>query len=215
VRSITKSEFEQIKNQTLTNINHPVYDPGKVAISPECIYFYYVTLTALKRPVVCVYYYDHKRPFGAGELVESIKALARNARLNEDVPPKCGTTFECINWQRKSYFVMMLDHDDIFLMPDNAIMFDVAGGHTPNHTFFDGDDINIEVQNISGDMDLVPALCCINYMSRNEAGNDLGPEERQHFIYKIYTKSRTRPDFIGQDVIDPGGTNLGPPVPPP
>lgn len=56
------------------------------------------------------------------------------------------------------------------------------------------------------------AACFTDYMIADEFGNPLAYGEKQHFKFWMFPKDpiKSRPNPI-----DPGGTNLGPPVPPP
>jgi hypothetical protein len=216
MRTLTEDEFQQRLKELLSSSNKPVKTPCPHGpYTPKCLYLYYVSYTRFRVPEVKVYFYDYRAPLSGAALKAAVKGLTENAREGGDAPPKCGTIFEAVHWQCKSYFALVVDDDEYYIKDNDSVVFDDSNGKTPNHTFFDGQKIDISVKTSSGGTEQLSALVCINHMFENDLGQELGPNKRQYFIYNIYVGSRSSHLVRREDVIDPGGTNLGPPITPP
>jgi hypothetical protein len=190
---------------------------------PATIYFYYVGAETPGGPLeVKHYFYIHGRDliYDIGpdsDLEERVRALALNARNNGNNPPQCGADWEYIVWNHKSYFVILLDDPNIQFEPRNALKFKIDVGGAPNHSFFDGRNLDVPLPNrVGGGMRSFSAFCCINHMKRNDDGADLG-DNPEYFNFVLNTQPPPDGSATRSMLDDPGtgGTNMGPPAPPP
>ena len=140
-------------------------------------------------------------------LVDRINEHAQDIfdeRIEQD-----GDRFESFFWRRKSFIVVLLT-DEAWAFPEGeSIVFDEARGRG-NHTFFNAFHPNVRVRTESGRR-VIPALCFTNWMV-DGYGRNLHDKQREDFHYNLYPVQDER---ALETEIDPGGTNLGPPVPPP
>lgn len=188
--------------------------------TPASIYFYYIgPKDAGGSRSVKHYFYVHgydtiadpPRP-AASELEERVRLLAINARSGGNNPPQCGEAWKFIVWNHKSYLVILIDDPDIRFAPDAGLEFVQDNNGTPNHSFFDAREFYVSLS-YPGGPQLAPALCCINHMKRNEAGDDLG-DYPEFFNFVLHTNKQLGQRYL-LDYPDAGGTNMGPPAPPP
>lgn len=191
--------------------NNP-YDHPRWGTSPRTVYYYHLTpVPTPKLFDVKAYYFE--RESRISNIRNVIRDLGINARAGDSVPPQCGDNFDSFPWRRKSYIVILIDSPTVRLNRGEAIEFFVRDGSTPNHSFFDADDfhdINLATSNDTRPY-IVSAVCFINHMARAPDGVDLDPGEDQFFHFRLkYT-----PPPPGFRWPDSGGTNMGPPVPPP
>lgn len=142
--------------------------------------------------------------------------------------------FTQVEWTHKSYIVFFIDevnwrcHER--LNGDAVIFIEKAGSQDwkPNWTFFDALQFDIDMPKRTGGTDQRTAIAFINHMKADDAGRDIGedaagnplpgpwPMERQKFQFLICLEVLFDNGSSHMTVIlDPGGTNLGPPVPPP
>ncbi|MEA3043701.1 MAG: hypothetical protein QOH47_1539 [Sphingomonadales bacterium] len=216
--------------------NHDIYDKRLTAAYPwklfdyvpYCIYFYYVVLDEDHKPRVDHYFYvdgppsDPSRwqPIPVDGVAAIIPGLVTNARLRGTNPPPSGANFQDIVWTRKSHIVILVDEADWSLHKlvegRTALSFNVAKGSTPNHSFFDARDIEIQFPR-DGGTDTRSAIALVNHMKRNSDGDDLLGGEAQRFVFDVYldvgySGSPASPLTV---IFDPDGNNLGPPLPPP
>jgi hypothetical protein len=166
-----------------------------------------------------------------------IKRPAPGEQARVRYPPIDGYFFETIEWTHKSYVVFFVDEANWkFHQPPNSdpVVFITTGkdgkvGY-PNWSFFDAmnfPDIEMPITG-STDTDERSAIAFINHLKANDDGRDIGeddqgnplpvppPPERQLFQFQMYLKAKFTNGTSKMTVIlDPDGTNLGPPVPPP
>jgi hypothetical protein len=178
--------------------------------APCCIYFYYIGEPTDGYQTVLHYYYTGtNEPIMTEELRTKIKDLVLNARKRSwQNPPPCGSDGRYIVWTRKSYLVIAVDNPSYRFDPNQqAVVF-----KEPQDTFFDGWDDKINIPDASGNRH-VSVFCCINYMKKNAAGDDLEDADSdppQPIIFDVNPNPLIQVPFP-----DSGGTNMGPPVPPP
>jgi hypothetical protein len=90
-----------------------------------------------------------------------------------------------------------------------------------NHTFFDALDVPVTmpIRNPRpGEAieDERSAVVFINHLKADDIGNDLGAGAGQFFQFKMFFSVKFADGTDGMTVVlDPGGTNMGPPLPPP
>jgi hypothetical protein len=194
-----------------------VYKGSHWGTSPRTVYYYHLTPVEDERLFeVKAYYYERESRIGSIKNV--IRQLALNARACDAVPPQCGKAFDTFKWRRKSYIAILIDSTTVQFDKDDAVTFYQKDGSFENHTFFDGDDfddINLATAEDREDR-IVTAVYFINHMKRAPDGIDLYVNENQLFHFKINyhlvgQAAEAEPDRFP----DSGGTNMGPPVPPP
>jgi hypothetical protein len=203
------------------NPDEYVYRPRKTEAGfdevPATIYFYFVTKASGSWSVKHYFYVHGRDPITDvsphSDLEERVRLLARNAQNNGNNPPQCGANWEYIVWNHESYFVILIDDPTVKFDQNNAIEFDLLKNGTPNHSFFDGREFTVPLPDQAGVTQAFPAFCCINHMKRNEAGNDLG-DYPEYFHFVPHTSPTLRSLGI-LEFTDSGGTNMGPPSPPP
>jgi hypothetical protein len=145
------------------------------------------------------------------ELADIVTALSTNAKKdeNDQIPPPDGSGLNFIVWRKKSYIVFVVDDPAVVLSKKAAFNIGSSVGGTPNHSFFDAWDMpDIDLSEQGDGSRMASAVCCINHMKANDAGDDLG-STAQRFRFRLH------PDPRHPLYPDSGGTNMGPPVPPP
>lgn len=191
--------------------------------TPYCLYFYYIGPPEIVGPEqdrvrkITHYFVESDEAIEREDVPEIVRTLALNARkpTKDQSPAPTGYNLQSIKWERKSYISFVIDDDNLRLKRDEAIEFDRENDGAENHSFFDGWDFDIYVGG-----KYRQAFCCINHVKRNQAGGDLGHDIREgetkipeYFHFRLNTvppQESLRPRFP-----DSGGTNMGPPVPPP
>jgi hypothetical protein len=213
-------------------------------MTPHSMFFYYVRINSDGRLVVDHYFYvdgdeaDLKTwkqiPYDKEVLRAIVKKLALNAR-----PLKRGETrvlepiargdFNKTKWNRKSYIAIFFDEANWSLRKradgNSGVTFVVDDGvnrRTPNHSFFDAMDLAVEMPirrpQAGGDTtDTRSAIVFVNHMKGDESGRDLERGEKQQFKFSMMldVKAAMADDPPTVFIIDPGGENGGPSVPPP
>lgn len=174
---------------------------------PHTIYFYYAAPTGGGSGYdVRAYIWCEDNKILPAALPGHIARLTSNARQNGSNPKPIGKSLNDVPWWRISYLVVALE-DPTGFDADNAVEITrddgSANGH-PNHCFFDGGDGSITVP---GEAD-IQAMWTVNYM-KNKSGKDIPKGKVHKFIFR-FNPARGRPFYP-----DSGGTNMGPPVPPP
>jgi hypothetical protein len=225
--------------------NFPVHDqrlglPAKFPnhqAAPRSLYFYYVRLNRNGGLYVRHYFYpggnhaDRANPAAPEDwqeipntpeaLIPILQQLVANARAQGQAFPLVGNDFVGIDWWRKSYVALFVDEANWALHKEPetgqaAVLFitEPKDGQTgtPNHSFFDGQNLDIPMP----DGLTRSAFVCLNHMKKDEAGTDLAAGDHEFFQFKIFF----RVNFVAGGppltvIFDPGGTNLGPPIPPP
>lgn len=224
--------------QRLGDLNFP--DHQQV---PHSVYFYYVRVDSDGRLHVTHHFYPGGDPNEPGNPPnpadwpsiprdeEGLKALLRDLALDARPTgagnyPVIGQAFRDIVWRRKSYIAIFVDElnwklHKLAATEDPAVVFitELKNGKQglENHTFFDAMDLDIEMPiNGSADTDKRSAVVFINHMKADEAGNDLEAGPGQFFQFKMFFDVEFSIGGKAITVIfDPGGTNIGPPPPPP
>jgi hypothetical protein len=199
---------------------------------PCSIYFYYVRINTSGELYVRHYFNrpgNHKDPHNPVDpaawpaipnddaaLAPILQDMIDNARKGGGRYPLVGSDFLGIEWYRKSYIALFIDEANWVMHRGSsgnpALLFITTGGGTPNHSFFDGRNLDI----LMPEGDLRSAFLCINHMKKNAAGDDLAPGDNQLFQFKMFFDvnfaAGGRPLIV---VFDPDGNNLGPPIGPP
>lgn len=179
----------------------------------SCIYFYYLKERASGKLIAQAHYYDHgDLPIPAGEFDDIVRRLTENAILDMDMPPKMAFDFDQVKWRRKSYLVVVLEDEDSMFDEDDPVIFDEDNSdYDPNHSFFDGELIETRPR-VRGQTRTLHGIRVVNHMKRNAKGDDLEIGEPAKYKFRLnYHNARRARLFLP----DSGGTNMGPPVPPP
>lgn len=222
MQPITVAGLEQLYGRLLKGGNRWVYEAtgGKEPYhrQPHSMFFYYIDFLDDGELDVRHYHFDNgKDPIEPGDLKKIIRSLALNARNKDQVPPQSGKSWQNIVWRRKSYIVILMDSAKWTFIPGKALVFNPEKGSQDNQSFLDGQDLRIDVSEDYDGTEMVTAFCCINHMKKNDKGDDIdkdptGKPEKQKFVFTLAFNVAGFPD---PHTIDPGGENMGPPVPPP
>ena len=218
MQPISLEQTADLFSRLITDDNASIYEKraGKAPwdFRPKCLYFYYVRFLDDGLPHVSHYFHDNgKDPIEQQDIVPLISRLAINARADDQVPPKIGTSWRSMIWRRKSYFVILMDSANWALIPRAALLFNPEKGGAPNQSFFDAEDLQVPLP-AGGPTRSATALCAINHMKKNKQGQDLdkdpvtGKPESQNMVFTLFFRVVGFPD---PHTIDPGGTNQGPP----
>lgn len=201
--------------------------------APRTIYFYYISVNDNGSLRVSHYEYHEddpdyqddpilkwkEIPRNRPELEKICLKLAMNARARGSSPPETGTNFRRVRWSRVSYIMAFFDepHWNLYRKPSNGscVVFLARKGSTdyiPNHCFYDALDLEVPFS----PTDVRSAVAFINHLKRDSDGTTLGAEgktETQDFQFNLFLRvnfddGTSSPMDI---IIDPGGTNQGPP----
>jgi hypothetical protein len=220
----------------LSSTNHDVYDKRLIATpptpgfdqDPQCIFFYYVRIDGNGMVRADHYFYCERQtgggcsPIPHADVPGILYNLALNARPSTTVknPPKLpDNSFERIEWKHKSYMAIFFDEANWAFHRRNggkpSVAFNTDGGATPNHSFFDAADVELDMPNRrTGGTDKRSAIYLVNHM-KGEDGQDLGAVREVYkfdmFLEAKYAESQAPAMTV---IFDPGGTNQGPPQPP-
>jgi hypothetical protein len=210
--------------------NHDVYEtrlntgePFKVV--PWVIYFYYITFLEEGLPSVKHYLHTENAAIPYNQMEGRIRELAWRAKREDPTLVKIGEDFQEIKWEHKSYIAIFMDSPHWKTLKRDvgfsAVAFttDKSGG--PNHSFFDAKDLEVDMSH-DGVAESRSAVYFINHMKKSEFGDDLGAYDQDHnpiyqsekYSFEVYFDvAGGAPSTVF--VIDPDGTNMGPPLGPP
>lgn len=219
-------------------INHDVYQPKLTVTTPgppcnytpHCVYFYYVRFDHNGALRVDHYFYidgpvddpSEWKQIDYDDMPDIIAKLARNGRPDtyKDPPKLPQHNFENIVWKRRCYIAIFVDEANWKLHKRangaGAIVFNTDKGSTPNSSFFDAADIEIDMSDTGDGSDMRSAIYFVNHLTC-ETGGSVGHEQnRSEYIFDVYfdvafADPAAEPAKI---VFDPGGTNQGPPQQP-
>jgi hypothetical protein len=184
-----------------------IYNPKKDASPynyiPYCMYLYYVgSPLGPGGPSVRHYYRASDEAIDDSSLKKFITDLANDALLPST--SYIGSDWKYIYWNRVSYITILIDRPNLLLTKGNGLTFVHTHGGHKNHTFFDAKDFN----DIDVGGNQRTAVCFINHLKQDDTGVWPLANEHQYFRFEINFGSK----FLYPDS---GGTNMGPPVPPP
>jgi hypothetical protein len=204
--------------------------------APRMIYFYYISVNDSGSLRVSHYEYHEDDPVYPNDPVLKWKeiprnrpdlekiclTLAMNARSRGSSPPESGTNFKRVRWSHVSYIMAFFDepHWNLRRKPSDGscVLFLTRKGSSdfiPNHSFYDALDLEVPFS----PTDIRSAVAFINHLKRDDQGTTLGADgvtETQDFQFNLllsvnFEDGTSSPMDI---IIDPGGTNQGPPVEP-
>jgi hypothetical protein len=187
-------------------------------VIPRTVYFYYINPAS--REVKHYVFISTTADITKAVLNDLIKNFVDNARgtPNPRLPlPQYGADWQYVVWMHKSYFVAFVDDPTYRPIPGGA--FEVTQP-AMNFSFSDAWEEPVTLPHLStGQLTQFKAICCINHMKGDFGGSDLG-SVMQHVDFELNT-TPTLPNHVpphcAADLAYPGtgGTNMGPPVPPP
>jgi hypothetical protein len=212
--------------------NHDVYDvklnSPQYDVVPWVIYFYYIAFENNGQPVIKHYFHNEKKEIPLEEIEDKIKSLALRAIDNDPTLRLIGKSFHEIVWKHKSYIALFMDSAYWKILKrdsdatKSAVVFNTKKGGAPNNSFFDAKDFTVDI-GTDGISELRSAVYFINHMKKSEFGDDIGydqngadvpQEEKYSFdIYFDVRREENGPSTVF--IIDPDGTNMGPPQTPP
>jgi hypothetical protein len=158
-------------------------------------------------------------------IADVLAFLVENARkpLAQQTHKPTGDPINRIRFKERSFLAFCFDHEGwdfpVDRMGDEdstelpAVYFTEGGQWTKNHSFFDGRTAQLTIASSTVPL---PVFYMVNHSKRNDNGDDLQDGEPQHIKFNIVVKIPLKGTTEKLTVIfDPGGTNLGPPTPPP
>ncbi|MGZ8284687.1 MAG: hypothetical protein ACXW27_02390 [Allosphingosinicella sp.] len=217
-------------------VNYDIFEPRLTAGTtnytyfPRYMYFLYLRLNDNGKLKVSHFYYvegDRTKPdtwpvipYSKLGFETILRKLALNARSAKPIdPPPCDQiNFKDILWRRKSYIVFFLDEPHwAFSKKDSTksplvFLTEKNGKWVENYTFFDAMELDVKLS----DTESGTAILFVNHMKADESGVDLGPGERRDYQFNMFLKVMFEDgtDAPIDIIIDPGGTNQGPPLDP-
>lgn len=205
-------------NQTIYTEKLLVGAPNFTKV-PHSIYYYHIKFVRDGVLGIKWYYHDNgDTPILYTKMRDYITPLAKNGHAGGQSPAPIGRGLDNMEWHRKSYLVFLMDNKNWrfvkFEDGEVAIACVSGPGHTDNNTFFDADDIEIDVSE-DGTGEFRSAVFFINHMKKNAQGDDLTASDSQPFKFTMAFRIIDDTGDTAPAWIDPDGTNLGPPQSPP
>ena len=214
--------------------NHDVYDKRLKMPNPwppfdyvpHYIYFYHIRLSENANLLVDHYEYrdgpDPDNPVDLAAIPYDrvpaiVKRLTEDAKSNLRQPT--GSDFVDIKWKRRSYVAFVLDEPNWTFHKRDAdrcsIVFNLAKDSSPNQSFFDAEDLDLLIRNPdTGEDEPCSGVYMINHMTKDAEGNPVG-DPGQEFFFDMYVDAKyARTNGKMTVILDPGGTNQGPPQQP-
>jgi hypothetical protein len=209
-REIRRGRQRRIPNR---GPNRNVHNTSNYDTKPHSVYFYYLTRAANGSLVATPGFFDNgNAELTYRELKERAALLVADARNGEIEPPPddCDGPARC--WTRRSWLLYVLDDPGLQFRHHPIEVWPAPPNRAYNHAFFDGREFPVTVG-----PDRLSATACINHLYANEHRDDLEvPGDYQDFDLRVYYEPVTgRPLTDDPLYFDSGGTNMGPPVPPP
>jgi hypothetical protein len=221
-----------INDQRLGSINYPDHQ-----VVPYSIYVIYIKFTKTGQPDVGHFLQVNSVPIQLGQVKGIIEDIAKRGRANNLGPPVINPGdpglqpfgLQNIIWRRKSHVALVVDSRHWKLLKGtqgSAIVFNTNKGSVPNHTFFDANTIEVDVDpdplELPFDDGKRSAIHFVNHMKKNDYGDDLGykpdgarRKEIEKFIFDIYFEVDGMDGTKSIVIVDPDGSNEGPPIGPP
>lgn len=181
-------------------------------VHPSEIFFYYARFNGSSPDINC-YHFDNHAPILCTDVESYIRDMALDARRGRLTPCAEMTGLSGSKWRVRNYFVLLMDDPNWRLCKSAAdatpaLAFDIAKGSTPNHTFFDGKDIDVDV---TGGGVMRSAFYMVNHLRYDAAGSPIPGNGQQDFVFNVYYKVSLVGGGTTTMIDDPTGTNLGPP----
>jgi hypothetical protein len=186
-----------------------------VEVEPVSIYLYYIQLQP--RVERAYYYFDfYEKPFTEAELMDELTELVANAFHNGTTPPSIGSTLSDLKWRRKGHVVIAVDAGGAYVDPGTPLTLKgkaTRGDNDGTHTFGGVKYAKVSVHIDAANTKEIEIIYSYNDMQSYGASppRDLIEGETETFELTVTPKSGP----VALWVPDSGGTNMGPPVPPP
>ena len=213
-RSIERDEIQDIIARHLSPTNRNPYDRESFhgGMDPHMIYLYcwdHVDTAQNAQQKARAFKLDHDNAiYNRQVLVDRINERAQ--QIFDGRRPD-GEYFESFDWERKSFIVILLTDPNWHFAEGKSIVFDESKG-LGNHTFFNAFHPKVRVRTGGAELE-IPALCFSNWMV-DSYGRYLHDGQLEEFHYILLTIRNTNRERALMAEIDPGGNNLGPPIPP-
>jgi len=222
---------------TAKGTNHDIYDRRLTAavpwppyaVVPRCIYFYYMVVDNDNKLKVDHYFYnmgpDLNNPVQWDHIPYDrvpaiIDALASQGRTGAATPGTLlpDNNFRKIVWDHRSYVAVVVDESNWNLhrrsSGNSALVFNVDKPGEPNRSFFDALDIDVHVTDSKGNVDTRSGVYFVNHMMMDSQGTTLNTAELMYFDMYFAVNFNDRAATPITVIVDPTGTNQGPPTPP-
>lgn len=189
--------------------------PGNLAsaiVENCCIYFYYLAKDKNNK-LICRSYYFFDRSVNLStveKLRQQIIVLSANARIDGDYPPCHGDRFSDLAMRKRdSFYVVVVDDEEYKFSQDDPLRLKTVEKYPvdASYTFSKSYELDLDMSGYETGPDSITAAYRKNYL-KNRLGNVLNENESESF--NLYLNPG-----IPTIVPDSGGTNMGPPVPPP
>ena len=149
--------------------------------------------------------YDTRRPLSPRG---AITQLVANAAADGESPCPYTTDYRKYFMRRKCYLAMALESDRAYPVQGETISFADTLGPAGGHTFTNLGGFVLEDDNALGHR-FISILYARNDLQKRGGPGDLGDGDREHYTMTLPFLPRV--GFVPGT----GGTNMGPPVPPP
>ena len=190
-----------------------------------CIYLYYLSIKRNGDKELTAHYflyYDH-----IVSLEEKVVSFIDDIAKYRKRHPSCyGTTFSDIRRRRVSYFVVVIEDDRDFVLAareplsfeDNIVEDNSGYDGKGRHTFDDFGRFVTPITRSNRTKTLQVVFCTNNLRRKPDSEHTLRDREQENFRIRLHFVSSNRIGRLADDsnyYSDSGGTNMGPPVPPP
>jgi len=213
---------------------HDVYtkrrvDDGKAPFGkiPHCLYIYRMKMDQDHLPTVEHYFYptgdesrplDPKAPIPYDSVPDIVGMIAKSNFANAGGYKLPKRNFVGIEYHHISYVCFIMD-DPLWELAKKglmsyAVIFQGGGQYIENHSFFDGSHFSVD----TGEPKKRSAFYMINHMTKSILGDWLQDGDADEFSFNIHLTVPYGGQMGAEKmkvIFDPGGSNIGPPVPPP
>jgi hypothetical protein len=208
-------------NSSPTEKSETRAEEAQVSGSIYCIYFYYLHFPAEadepdRADIYEAFDIDDAIEDQA-ELMSRIKRLTLNAITNGKNPPRYAESIKDLNMDRQSYYVVVADSPDKKFAAAGGIKFEGKNHNDKvtdgTHTFGNELYLEYDVTLADGTKRDLTGACYVNILhGKKDNGNSERLKKGEWECFKIDLKFQNKRLRL---VDDSGGTNMGPPVPPP
>jgi hypothetical protein len=227
VKTAGKAAQGDARRQLLGS-RRPVSIRARRAEAAHCVYLYYLKVgrtTNKAKDTSAHYYFNGEDPID--DIRDCITTLASRIHENGLVDPTChGTKTSDLICRRVSYFVIVVYDERGRKLNEDSLVFedkiveDDSQDNKGKHTFLPVEYFEVDILGSTNKLQVV--YCKNSLLSKKHVGKKLGDDEREYFRHHLSFANGARiilasagflKPLFGDD--DSGGTNMGPPVPPP
>jgi len=240
IKRVVGGGNHDVNETRLNSIQHPDYQ-----VIPYSVYMIYIAFNANGQPNVLHYLHVAAAEIPPLQVPFVLTAMATRARSDISpgpMPQKVPSGdpglqpfgLHRIEWKRISYVAVIVDSQYWKLhkfkpylgAPEqSAVVFNTEKESTPNHSFFDAAEVTIPLPSTGpGDLGTRSAIYFVNHMKKSEFGDELGVKnpdgttlkiQREPFVFDIYFEVTAVDGSASVFIVDPDGSNEGPPIGPP